>query len=93
MNTLLSYASGSLTYGFIRGLVRCTDLKHSDGVTDALPAQKFCGILVNTVMAPSLLPIFVYNDANRIYLSLTKTDYKKFGYSEVDTSILQTIFE
>lgn len=82
-----------MTYGFLRGSARCWDLKHRDEKTDALPAQKLCGVLVNTIMAPSLLPIFLYNDANRVYLSLTGTDYKKFGYSEVDTSILQTVFE
>lgn len=66
-----------------------SNLKHAD----ALPTQKVCAVALSTLFAPSFLPIYLYNDANRVYLTYTNGDFKKFGYEKQDTSIIQILFE
>lgn len=68
-------------------------MKHRDEKTDALPAQKAAAVAMCTVFGPSFLPIFIYNDANRFYLTYTNGDFKKFGYEKTDTSVIQILFE
>lgn len=92
MNSFVIYSATALTYGSLRGITRASKLKHSDGQTDALPAQKVCAVLLSTVCAPTFLPIYLYNDANRFYLTYTNGDFKKFGYEKVDRNVLQILF-
>lgn len=93
MNILINYTTSAMTYGFLRGVTRSVNLKTSDGVTDALPGSKICGVLTSVICAPSFLPIFLYNDVNRAYISMYGLDPNKFGYSSVDTSVLNILFE
>lgn len=93
INLITRYAAGSFTYGFLRGTTRALNLKYGDDKTEALPAQKTAAVIMSTVFAPSFVPIYLYNDVNRFYLTYTNGDFKKYGYSKVDTSVLQILFE
>lgn len=93
MNPITTYITTASAYGALRGVCRASKLKHRDGKTDALPAQKVCAVAMSIIFAPSFLPIYLYNDANRFYLTYTNGDFKHFGYEKQDTSVLQIIFE
>lgn len=93
MNPVTKYIAAASAYGALRGVCRASNLKHRDGKTDALPAQKVCAVAMSTVFAPTFLPIFLYNDANRFYLTYTNGDFKQFGYEKQDTCVLQILFE
>lgn len=92
-NPFVNYVAVSTAYGAVRGVLRASNLKHRDEKTDALPAQKVAAVAMSTIFAPSFLPIFLYNDANRFYLTYTNGDFKQFGYDKVDSSVLQILFE
>ena len=92
-NPVVKYFEVAAAYGALRGIVRSHKMKHADGVTDALPTQKVCAVVASAIFAPSFLPVYLYNDANRFYLTHTNGDFKKFGYEKVDRGILHIIFE
>lgn len=93
MNPIVNYFACSAAYGALRGVIRASNLKHADGQTDALPAQKVCAVFMSTFFAPTFLPIYLYNDANRFYLTYTNGDFKKFGYEKVDRGVLHILFD
>lgn len=93
MNPVTKYIAAASVYGALRGVVRASNLKHHDGNTDALPAQKVCAVALSTLFAPTFLPIFLYNDTNRFYLTYTNGDFKQFGYEPVDRGVLHVLFE
>ena len=93
VNSVTKYITSASAYGAFRGVVRASNLKHHDGKTDALPTQKVCAVALSTLFAPTFLPIFLYNDTNRFYLTYTNGDFKKFGYEPVDRGVLHVLFE
>ena len=92
-NPVLKYFEVAAAYGAFRGIMRASTMKHTDGVTDALPAQKVGAVVSCVFFAPTFLPVYLYNDANRLYLTYTNGDFKKFGYEKIDRGIAQIIFE
>lgn len=92
-NPVTKYIVTASAYGALRGVVRASNLKHPDGKTDALPGQKVMAVALSTLFATSLLPMYLYNDVNRFYLTYTNGDFKHFGYEKLDRSALQILFE
>lgn len=92
-NPVIKYFEVAAAYGALRGIVRASTMKHSDGKTDALPAQKAAAVVSSFVFAPSFLPLYLYNDANRFYLTYTNGDFEKFGYERVDRGIVHILFQ
>ncbi len=88
MNPVVKYFEVAAAYGALRGIVRGSKMKNADGVTDALPAQKVGAVVASVFFAPTFLPLYLYNDANRFYRTYTNGDFKK-----VDRGILYILFE
>ena len=91
-NALHTYVMGSCMYGACRGIIRASHMKRRDKKTDTSIENKMTAVALSTIYAPSMLPMFVYNDVNRFYLTYTNGDFNKFGYKNVDTHVLHILF-
>jgi hypothetical protein len=86
------YLGASFVYGYIRGIVRASNMKYYDGVSEALPGQKVMAVVVTTMFSPSFAPVYLYNDVNRYFINKTGQDPKKYGYEPVDRDVISILF-
>ena len=91
MNPFMPMASACV-YGFFHGLVRTPYMKTYDGNKDALPGTKACAVLTSSFFAVSLFPIYMFNDINRVYISMNKLDPKEYGYKSTFNDIPDILF-
>lgn len=82
---------GLMTYGSIRAGIRLHDLKTHDGKKDALVGTKIIALLSSAAFAPSLFPIYMYNDINRIDLYMKGLNPEDYGYKTKFNDVIDII--
>ena len=82
---------GLMTYGAFRAGLRLPYLKTHDGSKDALAGTKVVALVTSTVFAPSLFPIYMYNDMNRIHLYLDGLKPEDYGYKTNFNDVMDII--
>lgn len=87
-----NYIAASALYGFVRGVYRTSNMRHYDEKNAALPGQKIMTTVISTVLAPSLLPVYLANDINRSYIHAHGLDPVTFNYKPYDTCVTDVLF-
>ena len=78
-------------YGAFHAGIRLPDLKTHDGKRDALLGTKLCALMASTFFAPSLFPIYMYNDVNRIHMYANGINPKDYGYKTECNDVIDII--
>ncbi len=82
---------GLMAYGGVHAGVRLPDLKTHDYKNDALIGTKMIALLTSIVFAPSLFPIYMYNDMNRIHLYANGLNPEDYGYKTKFNDVMDII--
>lgn len=81
-----------MMYGAFHAGIRLPDLKTHDGKRDALLGTKLFALIASTAFAPSLFPIYIYNDVNRIHIHVNKLSIQDYGYKSEFSDITDILF-
>lgn len=82
---------GLITYGAFHAGMRLPYLKTHDGKKDALAGTKVVALVASAAFAPSLFPIYMYNDMNRIHLYLQNMKPEDYGYKTNFNDVMDII--
>lgn len=88
-----AYVRFSCTYGFIRGILRVSDLRVGPDELEPLPGTKMMCVAALTVAAPFTLPVYMLNDMNRLYMRAYGIDPALYGYATRDKNLLTMLYE
>ena len=81
-----------LLYGSLHAAIRLPHLKTHDYKKDALIGTKMSALFISTVFGPSLFPIYMYNDVNRIHMYMNDIDPKVYGYNTEFNDVTDILF-
>jgi hypothetical protein len=62
-------------YGFVHGLVRVPYMKNEE--------KKVTAVVTSTVFGATLFPIYMFNDAKRVYMYVKKSDDQETNFDGV----------
>ena len=86
------FMSVMVTYGAAHASVRLHDFKTHDGQKDALLGTKISSVIASGFFGPSLFPIYMYNDVNRVYMYLNNLNPTDYGYKTQFNDITDILF-
>jgi len=86
------FMSVMVTYGAAHASVRLRDFKTHDGQRDALLGTKVFCVIASGFFGPSLFPIYMYNDVNRLYMYLNDLNPTEYGYKTQFNDITDILF-
>ena len=93
LNNLMNRAiQAVMTYGSLHAAVRLPALKTPDYKRDALFGTKVSALMMSTCFAPTLFPIYIYNDMNRFHMYVNKIDPKLYGYETEFNDVTGILF-
>lgn len=81
-----------MIYGSLHAAMRLPYLKTHDYKRDALFGTKTCALFMSTCFAPTLFPIYMYNDINRFHLYINNIDPKLYGYENEFNDVTGILF-
>lgn len=88
-----AYLRFSCTYGFLRGILRVSSLRVGQDELEPLPGTKMACVAALTAAAPFTLPVYLFNDMNRLYMHAYGIDPELYGYAAYDKNLLTMLYE
>ena len=81
-----------ILYGSFHAGIRLPVLKTHDYKKDALFGTKVGALIMSACFGPSLFPIYMYNDMNRLHMYINDIDPKTYGYKTEFNDVTDILF-